>query len=73
MSVVESLAGYFKKSDIEPCALTDLWAVLAAGEEAGMAVQEVSREMLCGRLNIRVRTLDGKEYEIDISSARKWV
>ena len=74
MSVVESLAGYFKKKDdVEPCALTDLWAVLSTGDEAQLAITEITRERLCNRLSIRVRFLDGKEYEIDITTGRKWV
>ena len=73
MGVVESLKEYFQKEKIEPCELTDLWAVLATGDEAQLVVSEISREVLCSRLNIRVRMVNGKEYEIDITPARKWV
>lgn len=74
MGVVESLSGTFKKKeDVEDCPLSNVWAVLAAGDEAQMSITEISRESLCVRLNIRIRFIDGKEYEIDITKGRKWV
>jgi hypothetical protein len=74
MSVVESLKAFYNQfEDIQPCGFTDLWSVLAAGEEAQTTIKEVYRERLVGRLIITVKFIDGSEYDVTISDKRKWV
>ena len=73
MKQCEGLIEQLRVTPVTPDAFTDLWATLIAGDESQLTIQEISRERLAGKLEVRLRFIDGREYDVVISDARKWV
>jgi len=69
--LIESLKS--SKASFNPDGLVQIWEGLISGEIASEILSEKSREELVNRLVVNVKAVDGNDYEITISRARKWV
>lgn len=74
MSLIESLKEYYSdKINSEKSTFNNIWDILKSGDEAKATIHEVLKEELVNRLVVTISAIDGQEYEITISKARKWV